>query len=95
MKLLAAILVAVACGVGLGAGTAVLKIRQHPWKGGVGSPPSPSGGQVSVDQEEFDFGKMDYRENGKHEFTFTNRGDQTLTLNPGPPLQLHRKRNQG
>ncbi len=86
MKLLAAILVAVACGVGLGAGMAVLRIRQHPWKFGVGSPPTPSGGQVSVDQDEFDFGTMDYRENGKHEFNFTNRGDQTLTLNPGTTL---------
>ncbi len=40
---------------------------------------------MSVDQEEFDFGQMDYREKGSHEFVFTNRGDETLTLNPGTP----------
>ena len=83
MRILAAILLAVACGVGIGAGTAVLRVRQHPWNGGVGTPPSAGGGHVAVDQDEFDFGKMDFREDGKHEFVFTNRGDRDLTLNPG------------
>ena len=78
-----AIVVAVACGAGIGVGTAALKIRQHPWKGGFGTPPIASGGQVSVEEQEFDFGKMDSHENGKHEFTVANHGDRTLTLNPG------------
>ena len=80
-----AILLAILLGVALGSCTAVQRIRQHPWDFGVGTPPSPSGGLVSVDQEEFDFGQMDYREKGSHEFVFTNRGDETLTLNPGTP----------
>ena len=81
-----AILVAVACGVSLGAGAGVWKIRQHPWVGGIGTPLSNGSGQVAVAEEEFDFGKMDAHENhgeGKHEFTFTNRGDKTLTLSRG------------
>src|SRR5271157_536942 len=83
MRIFIAILVAGAFGAGIGSGAAVLKLRQHPWKGGVGSPPTASGGQVTVDQEEFNFGRLDLTEEGKHEFTITNRGDQTLTLNPG------------
>ncbi len=79
-----AILVAAVCGAGIGAGAAVLKIRQYPWKGGAGAPSSPSGGQATVDQDEFNFGRMDVSEDGKHEFTITNRGEKTLTLNPGP-----------
>jgi hypothetical protein len=83
MRVFLAIIVAVVCGASIGTGTAVLKFRHHPWQGGVGSPPLPSGGHVTVDQEEFDFGKLDVTEEGKHEFTITNGGDKTLTLNPG------------
>ena len=83
MRIFVTILVAVACGAGIGAGAAVLKIRQHPWKGGIGTPPTASGGQVTADEQEFNFGRMDSRENGRHEFTVTNHGDHTLTLNPG------------
>ena len=83
MRIFAAILVTAACGVGIGAGTAVVQIRQHPWIGGFGSPPPVGGGQVSVDQDEFNFGKMDSSEDGKHEFVITNLGDKTLTLNRG------------
>ena len=83
MRILATILVATVCGVGVGYGTAVLKIRQHPSEGVSEKQPSAGGSQVAVDQEEFDFGKMDSSENGKHEFIFTNRGDHSLTLNPG------------
>lgn len=83
MRILAAILVAMACGVGVGAGTAVLKIRQHPWEGVSEKQPSADGSQVTVDQEEFNFGKMDASEEGKHEFIFTNRGDRSLAINPG------------
>jgi hypothetical protein len=79
----AAILVAVLCGVGIGAGTAVLKIRQHPWKMGAGSPPPTSSGQLAIDQLQFNFGKLDSSQDGKHEFVITNRGDHPLTLSPG------------
>lgn len=78
-----AILVAVTCGIGIGAGTAVLKIRQHPWIGGFGTPPSVDSGRVTVDHETFDFGKMDSTEDGTHDYIFTNRGDKKLTLNHG------------
>ena len=67
----------------MGSCTAVLRIRQHPWKGVVQAPPSAGGGQVSVDQEEFNFGRMDSSQDGKHLFVFTNRGDKILTLNLG------------
>lgn len=79
-----AILLAVLCGLLLGSGTAMLKFRQYPWKGGVGAPLAPSGGQAIVDQDEFNFGRMEVTEDGKHEFTITNQGDKTLSLNPGP-----------
>jgi len=46
-------------------------------------PPIASGGQVSAEEREFNFGKMDFREHGSHEFTVTNHGSQNLTLNPG------------
>ena len=84
MRLVIAIFVTVALGVGVGAGSAVLKFRQHPWKGGGGSAEaSTGGGRAAVDQDEFNFGKMDFREDGKHEFTITNRGDQVLTVDLG------------
>ena len=52
--------------------------------------------RVTVDQEEFDFGKMDSSEKGSHEFLFTNRGEQTITLRAAARnVRLHRKRNQG
>lgn len=72
MRVLIAILVAVACGACIGAGAAVFQFRQHPWKAGIGAPPAPSGGQATVDQDEFDFGKMDASEQGKHDFVLTN-----------------------
>jgi len=83
MRIFIAISVAAACGVGIGSGTAVLKIRQYPWTGGVGAPALASGGQVALEEREFNFGKMDFRENGSHEFTVTNHGDRILTLSPG------------
>lgn len=83
MRIFLAILVAAACGVGIGAGSAALRIHQNPWKGGFGAPPAPTGGSVSLTEDEYNFGKMDAHENGKHEFTITNRGDRKLTLNPG------------
>ena len=55
-----------------------------PRVGGFGSPPVIAGsGAVTVDQETFDFGKMDAGESGSHEFVLTNRGDKTHTLNLG------------
>ncbi len=82
-RLFIAIFIALALGVGIGAGSAVLKFRQHPWKGGGGTADSSTGGRAAVDQDEFNFGKMDFREDGKHEFTITNRGDQVLTVDLG------------
>ncbi len=83
MKTFIAILIAAVCGAGIGAGAAVLKFRQYPWSGGPGAPAPPSGGHVVVDEDEFDFGRMDISEDGKHEFNVTNRGEKTLTLNAG------------
>ena len=63
----------------------MLKIRQYPWKVGVevGHPQPAAKSQLTIDQDEFNFGKMDYSEEGKHEFVITNRGDHALTLTPG------------
>ncbi len=36
-----------------------------------------------LDAEEFNFGKLDVREDGRHEFLLTNRGDRNLTLHSG------------
>jgi hypothetical protein len=83
MKLAIAIVIAVACGVGVGTGTAVLSFRENPWVGGVGSPPPDSGGEAIADADEFNFGRKDVSEDGRHEFTITNRGDRKLTLNMG------------
>jgi len=83
MKIVVAVFLAVACGLGLGSCTAVRKIRQHPWLGGIGGPDVAVGGQADLDDEEFDFGRMDFMEKGKHDFTITNRGDRKLTLSPG------------
>ncbi len=83
IRLFIAIFIALVLGVGIGAGSAVLKFRQHPWKGGGGTAASDGGGRAAVDQDEFNFGKMDFREDGKHEFTITNRGDQVLTVDLG------------
>ena len=81
---------------GIGAGAAVLKFRQYPWKGGTGAPPTPSGGQAIVDQDEFDFGRMDVIEDGKHEFTITNQGDKNpLAKSWAHLLPLHFERDQG
>ncbi len=83
LRIFSAILLAVVCGLFIGSCTAVAKIRQHPWIGGFGTPPSTGSGRVSVDHDVFNFGKMDLSEKGTHEFVFTNRGDKTLTLNLG------------
>jgi hypothetical protein len=83
MKLLLAILIAAACGAGIGLGTANLKYRQHPWIGRIGTPPMASGGRAEIDADEFDFGRLQTTENGSHEFTVTNRGDRSLALNLG------------
>jgi hypothetical protein len=83
MRILIAITLAVACGIGLGFGTAELRIRQYPWKGGVGADDSVRGGQLNVNEDEYNFGKMYSHEDGKHEFTVTNQGVQPLTLAHG------------
>jgi hypothetical protein len=82
-KLLLAILLAIVCGAGLGICAAVAKIHQNPWQGGVGSRPLPEGGEVSVDEVEFNFGRLEVKQNDKHEFKITNKGDSKLILNKG------------
>jgi hypothetical protein len=83
MRILIAVLMAAVFGIGVGAGTAALRIRQYPWKMGLGSPLPAEGGRAAVDQEVYNFGKMYMSEHGKHEFTITNQGDHPLTLNTG------------
>src|SRR5580692_1481982 len=83
MRTLVAIIIAVACGAAIGASSVLLKIRQYAWKGGIESPTASTRSQVAVEQTEFDFGRMDSSEIGKHEFKFTNRGDHKLTLSRG------------
>jgi hypothetical protein len=95
MRLYVAIVLAVLCGVAVGAGTAFWRLRQVPWSGDpVDSAPRPperpAGGprgpapKVAVDQEEYDFGAMDYGAEGEHEFIFKNVGDAPLELTAGP-----------
>ncbi len=83
IRIFLAILLAAACGALIGSCTAQVRFRQHPWVVGLGIPTSDGGGRVSVDQDEFNFGKMYTTEVGKHEFIFTNRGDKTLILSLG------------
>jgi hypothetical protein len=82
-KFLLAILLAIVCGTGIGAGAGVLKFRQNPWQGGIGAAPIAAGGVVGIDAEEFDFGRKEFTEDGLHEFTVTNRGDSRLILRVG------------
>jgi hypothetical protein len=82
-RIIIAVLFAVVLGVGIGAGSAVLKFRQHPWRGGEATPDSTGVSRAEVDQDEFNFGKMDFREDGQHAFLITNRGDQLLTIDHG------------
>jgi len=49
----------------------------------VKSHPQVAADQVTVDNEDFDFGKMDVSENGSHDFILTNRGDQPITVSLG------------
>ena len=83
LRIFVAILVAAACGSAIGFCTAEVHFRQHPWTGGPRAAHSTSETWASVNEDEFDFGKRDTSENGEHEFTVTNRGDRTLTLNHG------------
>ena len=95
MRLSLAIILAILVGVAVGTGTAFWRMRQVPWNGQpVESSPSPSipkapdagepAAKVVVDQEEYDFGTMDYGSETGHDFTFSNAGRAPLVLTAGP-----------
>ncbi len=92
MKTFLAVVLATVVGVATGVGIAALRITVAPWDGdpeGVrrGTPgvarrggPTP---KVVVDREEYEFGTMDIEAEGRHDFTFTNRGEAMLELTTG------------
>jgi hypothetical protein len=95
MKLSLAIFLAILAGVAVGMGTAFWRIRQVPWNGQAAEssprsriPKAPDLGQpvpkVVVDQEQYEFGTVDYGSEMGHDFTFTNAGQAPLVLTAGP-----------
>ncbi len=95
MRLSLAIVLAVLCGVAVGTGAAFWRMRQVPWDGDPIDPgqrppalPVAARGQpapkVAVDQEEYDFGTMDFGAEGEHDFIFKNVGAAPLVLTAGP-----------
>ncbi len=69
-----------------------MRFLATPWDGdpgsvGVGTPAAAAHGgpapRATVDREEYEFGTLDIRAEGKHEFVFTNRGEGTLLLTSG------------
>ncbi len=95
MRLSLAIFLAILVGVAVGTGTAFWRMRQVPWNGqpvesspGSAIPEAPGPGEpapkVVVDQEEYDFGTMDYGSEMGHDFKFTNAGQAPLVLTAGP-----------
>ena len=97
MKSWHVVVLSVVVGVGLGIGTAVLRLKSAPWDGTVegvkGSqreaPPSQEAlagantPEVKVDKEKYDYGVMDSQSEGHHDFKVTNVGEGTLTLEKG------------
>jgi hypothetical protein len=90
--ILLAVLTAI-LGVAGGTGTALLRLHVAPWDGdpeGTADPRAPelplTGGplpKVVVDQERYEFGKMDINGKGEHDFIVSNRGQGALELSSG------------
>jgi hypothetical protein len=92
MKTFLGVVLATILGVATGAGVAVWRIAVAPWDGDPGGmqratpavmPPDGPLPKVVVDQEEYEFGKIDITAEGRHEFIFANRGQGTLELAAG------------
>ncbi len=89
-KVVFALFLAVIVGLGVGAAATVARLGLYPWSGDIvgGRPderlPPPADPdalpRVVVDQTEYDFGTMDYRDTGQHDFIFRNVGDGPLRL---------------
>lgn len=84
--------VAAILGLGVGMGSAVVRLERTPWDGSSGAPrlaeepaqksegPQP---KVEVDEDTHDFGALDSHATGRHSFTFRNVGEGLLRLTKG------------
>ena len=79
-------------GIGVGMGSAVVRLERTPWDGSFVAPRSaetpvetPAGPhpQVEVEDAIHDFGALDSHATGRHSFTFRNVGEGTLKLTKG------------
>ena len=92
MKTILAVILAVILGAVAGVTTAVVRTGATPWGGadevpGPTQSPFPAPGsllpRVAVDEEEYDFGRMDMHAEGTHGFVIENVGDGVLELSGG------------
>jgi hypothetical protein len=92
MRIFLTVVAAIVVGVGLGSGTAFLRVYTAGWNHGpvfvsYAQPSLPPAGTpapaVLVDREEYDFGIMDAEQEGSHDFVFTNVGSAPLELSSG------------
>ncbi|MEN6498182.1 MAG: DUF1573 domain-containing protein [Thermoguttaceae bacterium] len=93
MRVWIAVILTLVVGVGLGFGSALVRIERFPWAGGALRPaPSktaaPTAGmpqpEAQVDRDTHEFGTMDMSAQGSHEFVVRNIGKAPLDLSPGP-----------
>ena len=92
-KLVCLLSLAVIVGLGLGGTATLVRLRLYPWSGDIVGgrrddrlpPPADPEAlpRVVVDQAEYDFGTMDYRDQGRHDFIFRNVGEGPLRLRVG------------
>lgn len=92
MKTFFGLVLVIALGIGLGIGTASLRTEKPWWNPDLnlgGESPAalpPADGpkpKLVVDETEFDFGTIDVKSGGKHDFTIANAGDGPLKLVAG------------
>ena len=92
MKMFFALLLVVAHGVGLGMGVAALRIEKSWWSpdinvGGEDTIATDRPGEpkpkLVIDKTEYNFGRLDMKSSGKHDFVFTNAGEAPLKLVSG------------
>lgn len=96
MKITIVAILAAILGLGAGFGIAVVRVDLNPWNrdpardGGevavrptIESPSAQRVPKVSVDNEKYNFGLMDAKATGSHDFLFTNQGEVPLTLEQG------------
>lgn len=92
MKMFFGLVVVVALGIGLGYALADLRLGDLWWTptanlNETASTPDTEPGtlkpKLAIDKTKYDFGTLDLKSGGKHDFVFTNAGDAPLKLIPG------------